>query len=94
MVATIALDVLKGLEYMHAHSMLHRDVKVCLLSPVDISIMVSDTGCHCWQQHLQWGQFSVNTRAGRVLRSRPDSGCRLRMCSSTTMAGWCSATLG
>ena len=28
MVATIALDVLKGLDYMHAHSMLHRDVKV------------------------------------------------------------------
>lgn len=28
MVATIALDVLKGLEYMHTHSMLHRDVKV------------------------------------------------------------------
>ncbi len=28
MVATIALDVLRGLEYMHSHSMLHRDVKV------------------------------------------------------------------
>ena len=28
MVATIALDVLKGLDYMHSHSMLHRDVKV------------------------------------------------------------------
>ena len=26
-VATVALDVLRGLEYMHAHSMLHRDVK-------------------------------------------------------------------
>ncbi len=40
MVATIALDVLKGLEYMHAHSMLHRDVKVSLLSPMKITIMV------------------------------------------------------
>jgi serine/threonine protein kinase len=29
MVATLALDVLRGLEYMHSHSMLHRDVKVC-----------------------------------------------------------------
>ncbi len=27
-VATVALDVLRGLEYMHAHSMIHRDVKV------------------------------------------------------------------
>ena len=38
MVATIALDVLKGLEYMHAHSMLHRDVKVCLLPLVGVSL--------------------------------------------------------
>jgi serine/threonine-protein kinase OSR1/STK39 len=27
-VATVALDVLRGLEYMHSHSMIHRDVKV------------------------------------------------------------------
>ena len=40
MVATIALDVLKGLEYMHAHSMLHRDVKVSLLSPAETTIMM------------------------------------------------------
>ena len=26
--ATVALDVLRGLEYMHSHGMLHRDVKV------------------------------------------------------------------
>lgn len=32
MVATIALDVLKGLDYMHSHSMLHRDVKVNICS--------------------------------------------------------------
>ena len=32
MVATIALDMLRGLEYMHSHSMLHRDVKVCTWS--------------------------------------------------------------
>ena len=28
--ATVALDVLRGLDYMHAHGMLHRDVKVCM----------------------------------------------------------------
>ena len=33
-VATVALDVLRGLEYMHAHSMLHRDVKVRALRSV------------------------------------------------------------
>ena len=31
--ATVALDVLRGLEYMHAHSMLHRDVKVRAATP-------------------------------------------------------------
>lgn len=28
--ATVALDVLRGLDYMHSHSMIHRDVKVRL----------------------------------------------------------------
>ena len=31
-VATVALDVLRGLDYMHTHSMIHRDVKVRLCS--------------------------------------------------------------
>ena len=52
MVATIALDVLKGLEYMHAHSMLHRDVKVSLLPPVGFLFMMCGISCHCGQQHL------------------------------------------
>ena len=52
MVATIALDVLKGLEYMHAHSMLHRDVKVCLLPLMGNPSMVCGISCHCYQQYL------------------------------------------
>lgn len=30
-VATVALNVLRGLEYMHSHCMIHRDVKVWAL---------------------------------------------------------------
>jgi serine/threonine-protein kinase OSR1/STK39 len=34
-VATVAQDVLRGLEYMHSHSMIHRDVKVGLFGTFD-----------------------------------------------------------
>ena len=45
MVATIALDVLKGLEYMHAHSMLHRDVKVGIQPPLGVPVTVCGISC-------------------------------------------------
>ncbi|EIE20192.1 kinase-like protein, partial [Coccomyxa subellipsoidea C-169] len=44
-VATVALDVLRGLEYMHAHSMIHRDVKAAnVLVNTDGRVVLSDFG--------------------------------------------------
>ncbi|KAK9901349.1 hypothetical protein WJX75_007725 [Coccomyxa subellipsoidea] len=44
-VATVALDVLRGLEYMHSHSMIHRDVKAAnVLVNTDGRVVLSDFG--------------------------------------------------
>ncbi|CAL8470958.1 g10500 [Coccomyxa elongata] len=44
-VATVALDVLRGLDYMHSHSMIHRDVKAAnVLVNTDGRVVLSDFG--------------------------------------------------